>query len=223
MDQTVKLMKAKLGPDHPRTCTAIANLALCYREDGKPDLAVPLFEEAAAGVERLRFQHEQARSILQQFIESCESIGQLSKAELWQRKWMAVVKERSGPDSMSYASELANLGSNLLAQKKWSEAESVLRDCLTIREKTRPDFWLTFNTMSMLGDALLGQNKVTDAQPLLFKSYEELKRRADTIPASARTARLTEAVQRLVALYEMTDNEEEAERWQRELTELKKQ
>ncbi len=44
--ETLKLRKAKLGPDHPCTLTSMTNLANAYRVSGKPDLALPLLEEA---------------------------------------------------------------------------------------------------------------------------------------------------------------------------------
>ena len=44
-EETLKLTKAKLGPDHPDTLTSMNNLAAGYRDAGKLDLALPLFEE----------------------------------------------------------------------------------------------------------------------------------------------------------------------------------
>ena len=40
--------RAKLGPDHPRTLTALHNRALGYSYDWKLDLALPLLEETLA-------------------------------------------------------------------------------------------------------------------------------------------------------------------------------
>ena len=60
------------------------------------------------------------------------------------------------------------IGLGLLEQKKWTEAEPLLRECLDIREKTQPDVWTTFNTKSLLGGALLGQKKYAEAEPLLM-------------------------------------------------------
>ncbi len=71
-------------------------------------------------------------------------------------------------DSPQLAGLLAQIGLGLLEQKKWTEAEPLLRECLAIREKTQPDAWSTFNTKSALGGALLGQKKNTDAEPLLL-------------------------------------------------------
>jgi hypothetical protein len=108
----------------------------------------------------------------------------------------------------------------LLEQKKWTEAESLLRECLAIREKAQPDVWSTFNTKSVLGGALLGQKKYADAEPLLMGGYEGMKQREKTIPEPAET-RLPEALERLVQLYEAMDKKDEAAKWRKELDTVK--
>ena len=91
-----------------------------------------------------------------------------------------------------------------------------LRDCLAIRKKQEPDAWTTFNTQSMLGAALLGQQKYAEAEPLLVQGYEGMKQRAAKNPANGEV-RLTDALERLVQLYDATRNTAEAERWRKEL------
>jgi hypothetical protein len=115
---------------------------------------------------------------------------------------------------------LAQIGSGLLEQKKWTEAEPFLRESLAIREKQDPDDWRTFNTKSLLGGALLGQKKYADAEPLLVAGYEGVKQREKTIPPQGQI-RLTEAVERLVQLYAATGKKDEAAKWQAELQKLK--
>jgi hypothetical protein len=105
---------------------------------------------------------------------------------------------------------------NLLQQKKYADAETLLRDCLKGREKTQPDTWTTFNTQSLLGAALLGQKKYTDAELLLVQGYEGMKRRAAQIP-EGRRFRVPETLQWLVQLAEATGQKEGAARWQKEL------
>jgi serine/threonine protein kinase/tetratricopeptide (TPR) repeat protein len=208
----LKLTRAKLGPDHPRTVTSINNLAFGYYAAGKRDSALPLFEEAALTVEKLHFRHERAATIVGNLVTLREQGNELDQAEIWRRKWAAAVKERSGQQSLSYAGELAALALNLLQQKKWLDAEPVLRDCLAIRGKIEPDSWMTFNTQSMLGGALLGQKKYADAEPLLLKGYEGMETRSKNLPAHARI-RLIEAADRLVALYKGMDREKDAAKW----------
>jgi hypothetical protein len=131
-----------------------------------------------------------------------------------------VVKERSGVESAAHAGELATLGLNLLEQKKFADAEGILRQCLAIRAKQEPDAWTTFNTKSLLGGVLLGRKEYADAEPLLRAGYEGMKERAATIPPQV-TVRLTEAIQRLIDLYTAWDKPDQAAEWRKKLDESK--
>ena len=111
---------------------------------------------------------------------------------------------------------LASLGLNLLKQQKYAEAEPLLRECLTIREQNEPDDWTTFNTKSMLGGSLLGQKKYAEAEPLLLAGYEGMKQREEKIPPQGKV-RLTEAIERLVQLYEATGKTDKAAEWRKKL------
>jgi tetratricopeptide (TPR) repeat protein len=215
LEETLKLRKAKLGADHPDTLTSMHNLAVGYGAAGKLDLALPHFQEAAAGMEKRRFQHEHAGVIVNNLITCYERLQQFDRAEAWRRKWLGVVKERSGADSLPYANELAPLGMNLLQQKKWTDAEPLIRECLTMGEKKQPDAWTTFNTQSLLGGALLGQKKYANAEPLLLKGYEGMKQREKTIPPQGNT-RIPESLDRLIELSAATNKPDEAKKWQAE-------
>jgi eukaryotic-like serine/threonine-protein kinase len=216
IEATLKLVKAKLGADHPHTLICMNNLATAYRDAGKLDQALPLYQQAAAGMEKRGFKHGDAGRIVKNLSDCHERLKQFDQAESWRRKWLAVVKERSGAQSVPYANGLAGLGLDLLGQQKWTDAEPVLRDCLALCEKQQPDAWTTFSVQSMLGGALLGQEKHAAAEPLLRKGYQGLKQRAARIPPRDKM-RLTEAVRRLIALYEATGNQDEAARWRAEL------
>jgi hypothetical protein len=122
------------------------------------------------------------------------------------RQWLAVVKQQAGADSSAYAGELAALGSNRLQQKKWAEAEAILRESVAIGEKKEPDAWTTFNTRSMLGGALLGQKKYAEAEQLLLKGCEGMKAREEKIPKSGGAElRIPKALDRLIELYTATN------------------
>jgi tetratricopeptide (TPR) repeat protein len=45
LEETLRLLKARLGPDHPDTLMSMANLAMAYLDAKKLDLALPLLEE----------------------------------------------------------------------------------------------------------------------------------------------------------------------------------
>jgi tetratricopeptide (TPR) repeat protein len=136
-------------------------------------------------------------------------------AELIQSQ-LSEARRTLSSDSPQLADALAPIGLSLLQQKKWTEAEPLLRECLAIREKTQPDVWSTFNTQSILDGALLGQQNYADAGPLLLTGYEGMKAREKSIPEQSKI-RIPEALERLVQLYEATDKKDEAAKWSKEL------
>ena len=115
---------------------------------------------------------------------------------------------------------MALLGQNLVGQQRYAEAEATLRDSLAIREKKLPDAWNTFNTRSVLGEAMLGQKKYAEAEPLLLQGYEGMKQRAATLPPQGKR-RLTEALARLVKLYDAWGKKDKADEWGKQLATAK--
>jgi hypothetical protein len=144
-----------------------------------------------------------------------QAAGQLDRALLLWRELADLWKRKAGADSTQYTGALASVGLNLLQLEQWTEAETVLREVLTIREAKEPDNWLTFNTKSMLGATLLGQKQYAAAEPLLRSGYEGMKLRADKIPAQGKP-RLADALDRLVTLAEATNRPDEARMWKDE-------
>ncbi len=105
--------------------------------------------------------------------------------------------------------------------KAWSDAEPVLREGLVIREKLEPDVWNTFNAQSLLGEALAGQKKFAEAEPLLLQGQEGIEKRADKIPGIYRLERRSEAVKRLVQLYQWWGKPEKVAEWRKKLDVVK--
>jgi hypothetical protein len=111
---------------------------------------------------------------------------------------------------------MALLGSSLIHQGKWSEAEPILRECLAICEKSQPDDWDTSNTRSLLGGSLMGQKKFAEAEPLILAGYEGMKAREAKIPVPSKP-RLIEAADRVVQLYEAWGKNDKAAEWRGKL------
>jgi eukaryotic-like serine/threonine-protein kinase len=221
LEENLKLRKAKLGLDHPDTFRSMSNLGVGYRAAGKMDLALPLLQEAATGIEKQRFQHQSAGPIVKNLIRCLEIMQRLDQAEAWQRKWLAVVKEQAGADSLAYGSELAALGRNLLMQKNWSGAEVVLRESVALNEKKQtPTAWTVFDAKGTLGGALLGQKRYAEAEPLLVAGYEGMKQHEGQIPPQEKV-RVTEGIERLVQLYEATGKPEETAKWRKLLAQTR--
>ena len=206
----------QIGPHHPETLNTLAGLAQAYQAAGNIDRAVTLFEEAARAIEQQQFRHLYAGLVFHTLSACYEQQNQLTRAEAWRRKWLAAVKAQAGPQSTAYATELANLGKNLLRQQEYTAAETMLRECLHIRAAQQPDAWNTFNTRSVLGGALLGQHRYAEAEPLLKEGYAGLKQREAKIPPLSKV-RLAEALERLVQLYDAWGKPEQAREWRQQL------
>jgi hypothetical protein len=141
--------------------------------------------------------------------------GEYAKLAHLQEEQLAEARRTLPKDSLQLASPLDQLGLSLLQQKKWIEADPHLRESLAIREKKEPDNWRTFNTTSLFGGALLGQKTYGEAEPLLLKGYDGMKRREKTIPPESRV-RLSEALDRLIDFYTVTNKPDEVKKWQAE-------
>lgn len=216
-----------LGLDRPETLQTMQDLSDVARSAGKLEVVLPLFEEASLTVEQRRFTNRFAARVLSITIRTAEDARQYANAEIWRRKWLEHLRQQLGPEHPDCAAELEGLAGNLSQQRKWTDAEAVLRECLAIRQKHQAEAWTTFNTMSLLGSALLGRagtvsdqteksRLLAEAEPLLLKSYEGMKAREQSIPSQFKV-RLVEAVERLVHLYELWERKDDAARWREKL------
>jgi tetratricopeptide (TPR) repeat protein len=217
LEEALRLQKEKRGPDHLRTLHAAFNLAVNYLDAGRLGGAVTLLDEYLPRARSVLPPGAPSRNLgLSAGAETYTRAGRHDKAEPLLRELADLAKQGPGQQLRPYQIQLALLGTNLLQQKKYSEAEKVLRECLAIREKSEPDAWTTFNSRSQLGGTLLGRKKYAEAEPLLLQGYEGMKRRQDKIPPEGKV-RLFEAMERLVQLYDAWGKKDQADHWRKEL------
>jgi len=100
----------------------------------------------------------------------------------------------------------------LLKQSQYVAAESIDRESLAIGEDTQPEAWTTFTSKSLLGGSLLGQKKYAEAELLLLAGYEGMKQREEKMHAQDKFL-LTEALERLVQLYDAWGQKVKADEW----------
>jgi serine/threonine protein kinase len=203
---------ARFGRQHRDTQITVGNLGVNYKDSGRLEQAIPLLEESCRASSRF----QELRWIPTQLLDAYLKAGRPADAAKLTDDILADVRKTARNDSPQLAAALAQHGLILLQAKAYADAEPVLREALAIRQKTQPDLWITFTAKSMLGGALLGQKKYAEAEPLLIDGYDGMKRREATIPPLAK-ARLTDALERLVQLYEATGKREEAALWRKEL------
>ena len=205
------------GADHPSTLKTLHNLAATYKADGRLGDAIRLFEEVRdRRTAQLGRDHPDTLITLENLALAYEATGQPDRAEAVLRDVLARREQKAGRATTAAAGTLHALGSVLVRRGRWADAEAPLRECVAVRVKQEPDAWTTFETKSVLGAALLGQQAYDRAEPLLLDGYEGLKRRRPKLPAGD-TARLDEAVQRLVQLYDAWGKPDEVAKWRKEL------
>jgi len=169
---------------------------------------------------RLGPDHADTLESMSNLSDAYKNAGKLDRQERLLRELLEVGRRKDGPKSVELAGALASLGLNLLKQQKYADADSLLREGLKIREQKEPDDWRTFNTKSLLGASLLGQKKYAEAEPLLLSGYEGMKQREEKIPPKHKI-RLTEALVRLVQLYDAWGEKDKADEWRKKLPVVK--
>ncbi len=210
-EDVLKWKGARFGRRHPETQKTVANLGVNYKDAGRVKEAILLLEEA----------HQAAKSdptlgwVADPLIDAYSKAGQNAKLAELLREQLTEARKALPKDSPQLAGLLAPIGLSLLQQKKWTEAEPLILECLAIREKAQPDVWSTYNTKSMLGGALLGQKKYAEAEPLLLAGFEGMKQREKATPEPGKI-RLAEAADRLIELYTAKNKPDEVKKWQAE-------
>jgi tetratricopeptide (TPR) repeat protein len=217
-EQALEGHKAKLGPDHPATLRVMGNLGLAFLRAGELRRAVPPLEEALAKASaRLGADHALTIGATGNLAATYLAMDRPDKALPLFTDLLAARRKQLGRDNLRFANILAEVAKDLLKHGQDAMAEKVLDECLSIRAKKQPDEWNTFNTRSMLGGALLGQKKYAGAEPLLLQGYEGMKKREAEIPPEVRSMRLTDALGRIVLLYEASGRKEQAQEWRQKL------
>jgi serine/threonine protein kinase len=217
LEPALKLREATLGRDHNDTIKARNHLAVAYTEVGWAREAIELlqpalkFRDAKLGPDDI----EAVRS-LNILGYAYEAADRWAEAEPLRRAVVSHSRINTGILDLALGDALAALGENLVQLRKWAEAELVLRVCLDIRAKPLDDYWPLFVTMSYLGESLLGQRRYAEAEPLLLEGYDGLNRHRDQL--GGRFSRfMTEAENRVVALYKAWGKPDRARAWELKL------
>jgi tetratricopeptide (TPR) repeat protein len=216
-EEILRVRRAKLGENDPETINAALNLAVNYRADNRLDEAIALCELwLTRSRQKLGAEHPHTLYGLSELAGTYVEANEFDRAVPLYRELLNVQSRKLPADHPAWVNTLALLGRCLLDAGKITDAEPVLRECLTIRERKEPDAWTTFHTKSMLGGTLAAQKKYSDAEMLVLQGYEGLKQREAKIPANSK-ARLAEALERLVRLYDAWGKKDEAAKWRKEL------
>ncbi len=216
-EETLDLLNKVLGEDHPQTLQMATSLGMDYVKAGRLDDALPLLEACYRASKNDHSLHWVGALLLDAYVRS----AQVEKAKAFAGELLTETRVILPKDSPQLATSLRNIARLLIKLSSWSDAETAIREALSIGERGEPDDWGTYNLRFMLGQALLGQQRYGEAEPLLVQGHEGLKQREEKIPPIQR-AHYCEAIERLVQLYEVAEKPDEAARWRNELEAMKK-
>jgi tetratricopeptide (TPR) repeat protein len=214
-EETLKLMQAKLGPCHPETLRCRNNLASAYQAARQLSKALALKEETLKLMQaELGPDHPDTLTSMNNLARGYEAAGRLAEALRLFKETLQLRQAKLGSDHPEVARTLASVGLCLLKEKKFVEAESLLRESCAIYERKLPDAWERFLALSLLGGSLLGQQKYAEAEPLVLRGYEGMRQREAKMPADAKKY-LTETLDRLVQLYDAWGQKDKADEWRK--------
>jgi tetratricopeptide (TPR) repeat protein len=198
----------------------LAGIASILQKEGKLDEAETCLREAVTIARKQITDYPILDDMVLELANLLKIKGELVEARKFAEEGVALY--RRFPDStVQLSNGLANIADILVQSEDYAAAEPTARECLAIREQQIPDDWRTFDARSLLGAALLGQKKYAAAEPLLLSGYEGLKYREITISPAGKV-HLKETAQRLVKLYEASNQDEKAAEWKKTLAELEK-
>ena len=156
---------------------ALRSLAQAYHSEGK-------FAEAEPHLVRLvplvlvtpGEGAGQTRGDMYSLAENYANQRKYSEAEKAFSHLLDVQRRMAGPEAIGPQVTASNIGWLRLQQKRYAEAEQILRETAAILTRTSPAAWERFNVESMLGAGLAAQKKFEEAEPLLISGYEGMGR-----------------------------------------------
>jgi tetratricopeptide (TPR) repeat protein len=212
-EQVIDKQRTICGPTHPDTLGAMHRLAINYTHMGRFKDSMALHAQVLDGLDATYGpRHEATIWPMQSFAQACQRAGELDRADQLLRD--SIEQLRKLKDTLGVRNNIAQalgwLALNCLVQEQHGDAERIAREALATdqNEQFRRFYWT-----SVLGAALLGQKKYADAEPLLLQGYAGMKQSETGTPFGERRRLLTDAVERIVRLYEATDQPEKARAW----------
>ena len=215
----LELRRGVLGEGHPLTVASSFILARSYVMHQQFEKAEPLTDEALKftrllPVEKSPFLIWHLSDLGWCYLEQ----GRAARAESLNELAMQAV--RRNPEAIPAATPriITQTGALRLAQHRYAEAETLLRQGSRLAEEHWPDAGFRFYAMSLLGASLAGQARYAEAEPLLLQGYRGLEQRQASMPPYLNpTRRVSESLGRLVQLYEAWGKPTDAAEWKNKL------
>src|SRR5262249_23589952 len=136
--QTLQLKKTKLGPDHPDTILTMNNLAAGYKDAGKLDLALTLYEQSVKlSRAKLGADHPDTQWYMTGLAIAYQTAGKLDQAQAVLEEALKYRRAKFGADHPETLMTMKCLGVVYQAAGKPASALPLLLEAATGVEKKR--------------------------------------------------------------------------------------
>jgi len=160
--------KRLLGPDHPHTLAARANLAYAYRQAGWLAKAIPLYERILADWRRLLGpDHPRTLRSSNYLASAYREAGRLAEAIALYEQTLAERRRLLGPDHPSTLRSTNYLASAYRQQGRFAEAIALYEQALAgWRQFLGADHQATLRSSSYLASAYVEAGRIAEAIPV---------------------------------------------------------
>ena len=203
------------GARHVNTLYVDCRLGQTYVEEGKAAQGIPLLEKTVDAFRAVEGPGASDTAWAEVALGwAYDSQGDLAHAEqIWQLALQGY-RRLGGYQQINAANVSELLGQNLIKQRKYAQAEVLLRQALAIREKGDRDNWGLFRAQAFLGACLAGQLRYAEAEPLLLEGYQGMLARKERIATPYRD-HLDSVREWIIQLYQAWGKPEKAAEWKK--------
>ena len=216
LQSVLRWEKATQEKGQPEIVPTMVLLAEAHHRTGDYKAAIPLYQDSLKLAGKFGESELDIDKVRTNLLETYHATSRFDDARKILAEMLKDARSEFPAGSKELADRISLVAWNLLKARKYSEAEPLCRESVSIHKQLYSEPWLFFRAQSMLGESLTGQKKFPEAEPLLLEGYKGLSENAKSIPAEE-PPHLTMAAQRLVHLYEAWDKTDQAQLWQKTL------
>ena len=187
-EQVLTLDRKVRGPEHPETLVAMNNLACDYRDAGRKDEALKLFEQVLALRRKvLGPEHPDTLAAMNNLAISYDASGRNDEAIKLNEQALMLDRKVLGPEHPDTLTAMNNLANSYDDVGRNDEALKLREDALAIANKQDPNSWASMTAHAKIGFTLIALGRGDEA----IKAWQEQMR---VNPADTQTAKLLATV-----------------------------
>ncbi|MBK9262584.1 MAG: CHAT domain-containing protein [Polyangiaceae bacterium] len=178
-EKLVAEREAKLGKEHPRTASAIADLGTMNLVKGNVAAAEPLLKRAVELLEKAKGSEDALATALSNLASLYSTKGDPKRAIAMLQRAMGLEEKAGATRESEYASLLTKLATIYIKISKFSEAEKLLLKAVSIHEKRNAERGLFLDLSNLgslyrkMGDYIRAADAYNRAVPIAKRAYGE--------------------------------------------------